>query len=514
MRNRVFIGIDLGTTNVKVGAYTEELKRVAGAETTVGFSVHGNGIAEQDPQAFVAATLSLLRQIAPSVVDAGEVAGICCSGQMGGALGVDRDGYAITPWYPSALDQRIGEYHQLMHEDFEAEQMEIGGAVPYMAPRIAWWRDTKPDLYARIARAVMLNGYVAGRLTDAGAADLWIDPSFLTWTGLADTRNRRWSHTLSERWGVPKGLLPNIVAATEVTGSLSPRASQETDLPAGVPVVAGCGDDIATFLGTGLSVPGRATEVAATFPSLGVCVDEFLIDRDSGRLQTLPSPLDDSLWYLHFFVNGGGVTHRWVAELLAGGAVDAADAFAVLEREAVHAHERPTGILFVPHLGGQSCPDYPDVRGAFVGLRWDHTRADLYRAVLESFAYEYSDTVDAISRHIPGFELRQIRIVGGGARSDLWNRIKADVLGVPCLRLDVADPATLGGAAVAAIAAGQLNGAADIEQLLAADGTIIDPQEHRHRAYADRILAYREVLSALRPAFSKLDALSEEEDHG
>lgn len=106
------------------------------------------------------------------------------------------------------------------------------------------------------------------------------------------------------------------------------------------------------------------------------------------------------------------------------------------------------------------------------------------------------------------------KLEGGGSQSGLWNQIKADVLAVPCLRLDVEDPATLGGAAVTAIAAGELEGAADIEGLVSGVGITVEPREQMHRAYAEATQLCGEVLSALRPSFSRLHVLSQEDRHG
>ena len=197
------IGVDLGTSVVKATLVavrpTEPPNAqpggvVATASRTVQMHHPGPGEAEQDPEEFVAAALSAMAEVASLAgIEPCSVAGIAFSGQMGGAMAIDRHGQALTPWYPSTLDVRYQPYLQPVLAAAGSRLLALGGAVPILAPRIAWWRGEMPALYGQIDKVLLLANYTAARLCNLTGDAICCDASYLTWTGLADTARRRWS---------------------------------------------------------------------------------------------------------------------------------------------------------------------------------------------------------------------------------------------------------------------------------------------------------------------------------
>lgn len=509
-------GVDLGTSVVKASLVRADGGGgVVAASATRSMQIRhpAPGHAEQDPAAYVQAALATLREalthagIAPQ-----QVAAIAFAGQMGGVLAVDRRGNAVTPWYPSTLDTRYQPYLQAVMERHGSQVLALCGAAPILAPRLGWWRAEQPGVFARIHKVMLLANYVAAQLGSLDADAAFVDPSYLTWTGLADAGRRCWSPELAAVWEADARLLPRIVPATTVVGRLSPAAAAACGLLAGTPLVAGAGDQVAGFLGAGLVHPGQLIDVAGTFPVFATCLDRFLVDAQHGILQSLAGLLGDDHWYAMMYIGGGGLTHRWFAEQL--GCVPAASGdalFAALDAEAAALPPGAGGLLFLPHLAGRACPADPGVRGAWLGLTWTHTRGHLYRALLESIAYDYAGALAVLRENCPHLALDEVRVIGGGANSRVWNQIKADVLGLPYLPLAQADWAALGCAVIGGNAVGLYpDMAAAAQQLTRAagePGEQVAPRPAWTEHYRPYVAAYQGAFGQLRELHATLAGL-------
>ena len=317
---------------------------------------------------------------------------------------------------------------------------ELNGSLPFMAPRMLWWQDQYPDLYRRISKVLILANYVAGRMANLAADEAFVDPSYLTWIGVCDTARRAWSEEIAGACDIPLEKLPRIVPATSVIGYLSAEAASTCGLVQGIPLIAGAGDQVAGFMGAGLVEEGQLVDVAGTFPVLATTLADFFADTEYQMLQPLAGPIGDHHWYSMMYISGGGLTHRWyrdqfAVEELAQAALEGVSAYELLDRGAAEAPPGSDGLLFIPHLVGRACPSDPAVRGSWLGFTWTHTRAHFYRSVLESIAYDYAQALEIVRSYTPDVHFSEVRVVGGGANSDLWNQIKADVLGVPYVRL-------------------------------------------------------------------------------
>jgi xylulokinase len=192
MAQNYLIGVDLGTSVIKATLFDLEGNAVAHAARTTTLHQPQPGIAEQNPDEFVAKTLDLIAEVVEkSGAGPTDVAAIGFDGQMGGLMGIDRHWNPVTPWYPSTLDSRYQPYSRRERTSHGNRVFELAGAAVLGAPRMAWWQDQHPDIYGRkIDKVMILANYVAGRLAGLTADDAFVDPSYLTWLGMADTRQR------------------------------------------------------------------------------------------------------------------------------------------------------------------------------------------------------------------------------------------------------------------------------------------------------------------------------------
>jgi xylulokinase len=500
------IGVDLGTSVVKATLFDTAGVALADAARPAALRQPLPGVAEQDGEDFVRAALESVQEVVEKtgVAPAGAAA-IAFAGQMAGAIGIDREWNALTPWYPSALDTRYLRYQARMQERAGARLVELNGSLPFMAPRMWWWKEEYPDLYHRIDKVLILANYVAGKLAGLHADDAFIDPSYLTWIGLSDTARRAWSPEMAELFALPLAKLPTVVPATTVIGYLSAEAAAECGLAAGTPLVAGAGDQVAGCLGAGLVESGQLVEVAGTFPVLATCLDRFLADTRFGMLQPLAGPLGEDHWYPMMYISGGGLTHRWFRDQFG---TEGLDSYAALDEQAAAIPPGAEGLLFIPHLVGRACPPDPNVRGAWLGFTWTHTRAHFYRAILESIAYDFAEALEVVRSYFPDAAFSEVRVIGGGAKSALWNQVKADVLGLPYARLRREDVAALGCALMAGAAVGVYPNLAAAARQFAPTVGRVEPRPADHEHYRPYVAAYRQVFDHLRPIYERLTPLS------
>ena len=371
------IGVDLGTSVVKTTLFDTAGRSLADATRTAALSQPAPGFAEQRGEDFYAATLATIREVVDKTgTPPAAVAAIAFDGQMAGAIGIDREWNALTPWYPSALDNRYQPYIGSMQERVGDQLVALNGSLPFMAPRMLWWQDQHPDLYRRIHKVLMLANYVAGRMANLAAGDAFIDPSYLTWIGVSDTARRAWSEELAAACGIPLEKLPRIVPSTAVVGRLSAAAATACGLAAGVPLVAGAGDQVAGFIGAGLVEPGQLVDVAGTFPVLATSLNKYFADTQYGMLQPLAGPLGPDHWYPMMYISGGGLTHRWyrdqfAAEEMHQAAVAGTSAYYLLDAQAALVPPGSEGLMFIPHLVGRACPTDPAGTRRLAGFHLD-----------------------------------------------------------------------------------------------------------------------------------------------
>lgn len=491
------VGVDVGTTSTKAGVY--DLRGRALGAATVSTTLHRDlRSVYQRPDELLRSTHAAIREaMASAGMASRDVLSVGVSGQMAGVMGIGGDGEAVTP-YDSWLDVRCAAQLDALAADHGARLLARTGCPPMVdhAPKMQWWRDQHPRVYARIARFVMPAAYVAGRLAGLTAADAFIDPSYLHFTGVADARRGTWSPELIDALGLDAAKLPRIVGGDELVGTLTADAARACGLRAGTPVAAGMGDTAAGALGAGLALPGELLDTAGTAAVLAGPIGAFP-DEPDAALIVMRGALPGQ-WTALNYVAGGGLCLPWLAAQLATDPVWPGEArpgaLETLLSEAADAPAGADGLVFVPHLEGRIAPHEPRLRGGFAGLGAAHGRGHLARAVMEGVAFEYALYLEAMRRLDPGAGSDVVRAIGGGARSDVWNAIKADALGLPVRRVAVEETATRGVAIVAGAAAGALDAGAVAADVVLADP--IEPDPRRHDAYVEALETYRRTLDA------------------
>jgi len=517
MGKSYLVGVDAGVSFVKAGVYDVD----GNSQGLVIKSAPG-----RYPQAgvFLQSAEELLRIIQEALKEAVERAGIPgnevqaigFSGAMGGAMGVDRHWQVAADW-SIISDTRCYPYVTRMLNAQNRKILEQSGTnFPIMGPKILWWKKEFPEQYDRVARFMVLAGFVIGRLGALPIEEAFVDRTYLQFTGLADLRQSAWSRDICREFGIDVERLPRIVDSNTVVARLGSEAAAACGLRPGTPLVAGAGDKPAGALGAGVVDPGVLIDESASFGALSLCVDKYVPDLGHRTLENLPSPVAGQ--YLpSFYLFGSGVTHAWFRDEFGGeerrlASETGSSAFGLLDEKAAKVPAGCEGLLALGLFGGRGYPSDPDIKGLWIGHSWVHKKEHFYRALLESFAYEYGSVLGVMKENYPELAFDEIRVTGGGSRSDLWNQLKADVLGVPYARLSREDHALLGDILLAGNAVGLFP---DLKAAARRHTKVTRrylPDMEKHQLYRGYLQLYQSLFDRTRGIFEDLKRLSQGAD--
>lgn len=496
----MIIAHDLGTTGNKASLHRDDGRLID--SVTVGYPARfaAGGIAEQDPQdwwdAVVEATRSLIDRagVSPS-----EVTGLVVSGQMMGAVLLDAAGDPVRPAIIWA-DTRSGAQQRELEAALGAEHAYriLGHRLnpTYSIEKVMWVRDNEPETWRRVRRLCVAKDYIVLRLTGRLATDR----SDASGTNAYDQTAGDWSDEVLRAARLDRSLFPEILSSTDVAGTLTDAAASALGLHTGVRVVMGGGDGPLAAVGSGVVSPSDGAYVSlGTSSWISFASDAPLHDPEM-RTFTFDNVVPGS-FVPTATMQAGGASVQWIAEVLSPD--PARPDTARLTADAGDPLDPPPDtedLYFLPYLLGERSPIWdPHSRGAFVGLGRHHTRSHLVRAVLEGVAFNLLTCIRAFRDS--GAVIDRIDAVGGGAQSDVWLQVLADVWGVPVRRRTVVEEANSLGAAVTA-AAGL--GLADFSAARALSEATAEftPDAGRHAVYARRHGRFTDAYTALEPWFA------------
>jgi xylulokinase len=443
------------------------------AVATAGYplSTPRPGWTEQDPEKWWEASATALRQLRAKIHHPFLAVGL--TGQMHGAVFLDEDNRSIRPallW----SDQRTALQCQAITEAVgEDRLLEIAGnpaVTGFQAPKVLWLRDHEPDAYARVKHLLLPKDYVRLRLTGEHATDA----SDASGTLLLDLRRRDWSAEILDALDIPRGWLPRVYESPDQTGVITTSAAVETGLDAGIPVAAGAGDNAAAAVGLGI-VGSKAASVSIGTSGV-VFADSGSRIYAGGRLHSFCHAVPDRYHMMGVTLAAGGSLAWWRDTVVPG--LD----FESLGALAAEAPPGAEGLIYVPYLSGERTPHLdPFARGGFIGLTARHSLAHMTRALMEGVIYSLKDCLDLILD--TGLQVSEIRATGGGARSELWRQLQADIMGLPVYRTLVDEGPAYGAALLGGVAAQVFANVSDACSLIRLRPEVSHPDEGRKELY-------------------------------
>jgi len=443
------------------------------------------GWAEQDPDDWRRAAESALAEVSAGR----EIAGIGLSGQMHGLVVLDEAGSVIRPailWNDQRTASECAEIEDRIGLD-RLIGMTGNRALPgFTAPKLLWLRRHEPESYARIARVMLPKDYVRLGLTGAWA----IDASDASGTLLLDVARRDWSAEVVDALELPREWLPPVLESPEVSGRVTNGRSDA--LASGIPVAAGAGDQPAAAVGVGATRPGTLSVVLGTSGVVLAPLPAYAHDAEA-RVHAFCHARPGTWQAMGVMLSAAG-SLQWLHDTIAKDVP-----FDALVAEAETWPPGAEGLLFLPYLAGERTPHAdPDARGAFVGLELRHDRGALVRAVLEGVAFGLADSLDLL-RSL-GVDAATARVSGGGARSRLWLRIVASVLGVPLELTESEEGSALGAALLGGVAGGVFADVDDAVDRCVRVTSTVEPDPAWHEVYRSAHERYRALYPALSAA--------------
>lgn len=512
MRDSCLIAIDAGVSFIKAGVYDAEGAKKAVVTKSARAEYPGPGLFIQRAEDQLDLVKEALKEaVAASGVRKGSVAAIAVSGAMGGAMGVDVN-WSIAADWSIVADARFQPYAAMMQKAAGERILERSGTnLPVLGGKILWWKKEYPAQYGRVAKFMMLGGYLAGKLAGMRVEEAFIDRTYLSFTGIADLAKESWSEEICREFGIDMSMLPRIARSNEIVGKLCLETAIECGLLEGIPIVAGAGDKPAGTLGAGLVSPGLLIDESASFGALSLCVDRYVPDTGHRTLENLPSPIP-GLYLPSVFLTGSGMTHAWFTEVFADGEKKAAaeggrSVYELLDAKASTVAPGSEGLMALGLLGGRGYPSDSSIRGLWLGHSWVHKKEHFYRSLLESFAYEYGCALDVMRENYPDLAFEEIRVIGGGAKSALWSQIKADVMGVRYVALGREDFTLLGDILLAGSAVGVFGDLCADAKRFAERTRTFEPDKKKtdhYRRYTD---IYRGLFERLRGVYTDLQGI-------
>lgn len=451
----VYLGIDCGTQGSKVLVLDADSGQVLGASGAPHRLISGpNGHREQLPSDWLNAIEQAIRMaLAEAGVSGQAIAGIGISGQQHGLVLLDAQGQVLRPaklWCDTESapqNQRLLDY--LRGEAGSLERLGVVIAPGYTVSKLLWTREVHPDVYGRIAHILLPHDYLNFWLTGRYCSE-YGDASG---TGYFDVHRREWDHELLRHIdpsGRLNNALPTLIGPDESVGTLLPEIAQRLGLNPQAQVASGGGDNMMGAIGTGNISPGAITMSLGTSGTLYAYAEQPQISPH-GAVATFCSSSGGWLPLICTMnlTNASGAIQQLLELDLAS--------FGTLVTQAPIGAE---GVLMLPFLNGERVPALPHASASLLGLTSDNlTRPNLCRAVVEGVCFGLRFGLDLL--RASGIESREIRLIGGAAKSSVWRQVVADIMATPLVCPQHTEAAALGAAIQAAWSAGE----ASLEQL-------------------------------------------------
>ncbi len=493
MPTDAYLGIDVGTSSVKAVIVSAEGEVLATADSPQTVSIPAPGWSEQNPGDWWQSTVTAINSAVSQIESASQIKAIGLSGQMHSLVALDQSQDVIRPailWN----DVRTSEQCDYIFEKVGPERLiEMCGNPAlegFTATKLLWMRQHEPENFSRIKNLMLAKDYVRFRMT----GEIATEPSDASGTLLFDVRRRGWSSEMCSLLDIDPWILPPLVESSGLAGTITAEVAGPLNVPEGTPVVGGGADNACAASGSGVVAPRTMLVTVGTSGAVVAPTAEASVDPGM-RIHSM-AHAERNTWYLMGVVLSAGAALAWWR-----GAAGASS-FDELVEAAADVQPGSEGLTFLPYLTGERTPHADAAaRGVFAGLNASHTQAHMTRAVLEGVAFALKDSVQ-LMRPLGAVPDSAV-LVGGGARSETWRQIIADVLGLPLKTVGPAEGAPLGAAVLAAVGAGAFGTVAEAGEAWLSHEGQTDPDAAASDAYDSAYGRYVSLYPALEDWFAK-----------
>lgn len=486
-----YIGIDLGTSSVKLVLMAADGTIVRTASEKYPLYFPHPGWSEQNPQDWWSAVQKGMQELLTED-DAAQVAGISFGGQMHGLVILDENDRVIRPailWNDGRTVKETDYLNEVIGKEVLSARTANIAFAGFTAPKILWVRDNEPENFAAIAKIMLPKDYIAYCLTGVHSCD-YSDASGML---LLDVKNKCWSQEMLDICGIRQEQMPGLYESYEKIGVVKPELAKQFGLGENVLVAAGAGDNAAAAVGTGTVGDGSCTVSLGTSGTIFISSKDFCVDENNALHAFCHA--DGQYHLMGCMLSAASCNSWWMDQILGSDAYE--------QEQAAITKLGDNHVYFLPYLMGERSPhNDPQARGTFIGMTMDTTRTDMTQAVLEGVAFAMRDSYE-IAKSL-GIDIRSVKMCGGGAKSPLWKQIMCNVLGVEVQVLKSEEGPGMGGAMLAAVADGVYPSVeAAAESIVEVVDTIL-PDPELTAKYEARYQAFKKIYPTVKALFPQL----------
>ncbi|MBU3181287.1 xylulokinase [Clostridium psychrophilum] len=496
-----FLGIDLGTSSVKIIIMNQSGDIVDSTSKDYDVSFPKEGWAEQNPEDWWESTKQGIKELlCNGNIKSEDITGISFSGQMHGLVLLDKNEKVLMPailWCDQRTQKQCDYLNNKFGQDKLSKYTGNKALTGFTLPKVLWVKENKPEIYKKIAHMMLPKDFISFKLTGNYSTDV----SDASGTLMFDVENRKWSKEIIDIFEIDKEVLPKVYESWKGVGNISSQAAKETGLSTKTLVMAGAGDQAAGAVGSGTVETGILSVALGTSGVVFACDEKFSVDRENR---------------LHSFCHSNGKWHQMGVMLSAASCLKwwvenvnidiKEDAFNKLLCEAENAPVGSNKLLFLPYLMGERTPhNDPNARGSFIGLNITHKRGDMTRAILEGVCFGLRDSLE-ILRSL-NVEVKEVRVSGGGSKSKLWRQILADIFNLDVLVTNSKEGPAYGASILAAVGCGLYESVDEACKQLIKITDIVEPIKVNVEKYDKLYKIYTPLYSCLEEKFEELNKI-------
>ena len=504
---KYIIGMDIGTQSTKVHLYDEKLELVATAVREQFVDTPKPMWMTQKASGWWTRLVESVKEVMATANITGEdVAAFGCCAHMHGAVPVKMDGTVVQDDIQLYSDKRGGYLADQISEQMTDELFNISANMPipsWHGIKIKWLKENEPAVYEQADKFLTPKDFINFKLTGRAC----IDYSEGTGVFAMDWKTGKWSDELIKLLDIDKEKLPEIQKSYEIVGKVSAQAAEETGLSTNTVVITGGGDMFSMLYVSGLHRKGSAVDITGTGGVISGYTETPVMDK---RIMNLHHVLDG--WVPFGNIDAAGVSFRFLRDVLCKKERDEArekgiDDYAYLCQIAEKIPAGSDGLYFLPYLMGERTMGSADSRGCYIGMSMDKEIGHFIRALLEGVAFEFKRTLDIFEEH--GNDIQAVYHVGGGAKGDLWNQIKADIYEKPIYTLQTDEGGVLGVALMASYAVGLIDDLVAKAEEVVKIRKIYEPNQNNFGVYREMKDAFTELHDTLQKPFKHMARVQE-----
>lgn len=486
----IYIGIDLGTSGVKLLAMDETGAVLKAASREYPLYFPCPGWSEQNPGDWYRQTVDGLKELAASV-DASQIKGIGVGGQMHGMVALDEGDEVVRPgilWNDGRTQKQTDYLNSIIGEKRISEYTANIAFAGFTAPKILWMKENEPDNFKRTAKIMLPKDYIVYRLSGTFCSDY----SDASGTLLLDVRNKCWSEDMMEICGLQRKQLPPLFESYEVVGVLRPELARRLGMGADVKIVAGAGDNAAAAVGTGTVGEGKCNISLGTSGTIFISGRQFRMD--GGNALHSFAHADGHYHLLGCMLSAASCNKWWMEDILKTGSYEQEQG----EIEGLGENN----VFFLPYLMGERSPhNDPMARAMFVGMSMDTARKDMTQAVMEGVIFGLRDSLE-VARKL-GISISRTKICGGGAKSALWKRMTANIMNLEVDVTETEEGPAYGGAILAAVGCKEFSNVEAAAKRMVKVADTVRPEKALAEKYEQKYRKFRAYYPALKELFKQ-----------